>query len=53
MIELKKYLKRVVELKKYLKIGVKSKLFERKLKFWEFIQKLKARKLFENWRFGN
>ena len=32
---------RVVELKKYLKTGVKSKLFERKLKFWN---------LFENWK---
>ena len=35
---------RVVELKKYLKTRVKSRLFERKLKFWN---------LFENWKLEN
>ena len=34
----------MVELQKYLKIGVKLKLFERKLEFWN---------LFENWSLEN
>ena len=53
---------RVVELKKYLKIGVKSKLFERKLKFWNLFENWKPENYlkidvlkikFKNWNFGN
>ena len=53
---------RVVKLKKYLKTGVKSKLFERKLKFWNLFKNWKTENYlkigvmkikFKKWNFGN
>ena len=53
---------KVVELKKYLKTGVKSRLFERKLKFWNLFENWKPENYlkigvlkikFKNWNFGN
>ena len=49
-------------IKKYLKIGVKLKLFETKLKFWNLFKNWKLEKYlkisvlkikFKNWNFGN